>query len=131
MLQKAMEYAVEMRSPNFIFMAQSFQAELAVLQGRAHEMIPWAEQAYETLSIMPMVSFNVLSLTIPKVLLSAGTADGRAKAVEALQRIHEYAVSLHHTRVLIEVLAIEAMLHATNNNPEAAHDQCLPETCHP
>ena len=34
-------------------------------------------------------------------------------ATEALQRIHEYAASMHHTRVLIEVLALEAIFMLT------------------
>ena len=67
-----------------------------------------------------MVRFYVSVLTIPKVLLTAGTADGRAKAAEALSRIYEYAASTHHTRVMIEVLALETLLHAANKNEEAA-----------
>jgi LuxR family maltose regulon positive regulatory protein len=41
-------------------------------------------------------------------------------AAECLQRIHEHAESTHNVRVLIEVLALEALLHAANNDEKAA-----------
>jgi LuxR family maltose regulon positive regulatory protein len=67
-----------------------------------------------------MHTFYMPELTIPKVLLAAGTPGGRAMAAECLQRIHTHAESTHNVRVVIEVLALEALLHAANNDEKAA-----------
>jgi LuxR family maltose regulon positive regulatory protein len=120
MLKTALDFATEMRSMPFTFLAQSFQVELAVIQGQAHEHIQWAEQAYAQLQLTPMYSFYTPQLTIAKVLLAAGTVDGRRLAADCLRQLHEYSESTHHTRVLIEVLALEALLHAAEHDEEAA-----------
>jgi LuxR family maltose regulon positive regulatory protein len=120
MLKASLDSATEQRSPTFTHHAESFQIELAVMQGRAHEVTHWAEKAYANLHLAPMHTFYIPELTIPKVLLAAGTAGGRTMAAECLQRIHEYAESTHNVRVIIEVLALEALLHAANNDEEAA-----------
>lgn len=120
MLKTSLDYATEQRSPTFTLLAQSFQVELAVMQGRAQEVIQWAEQAYANLRLAPMHTFYMPELTIPKVLLAVGTPGGRTMAAECLQRIHEHAESTHNVRVLIEVLALEALLHAANNDEKAA-----------
>jgi LuxR family maltose regulon positive regulatory protein len=120
MLKASLDYATDQRSPTFTLMAQSFQVELAVMQGRAHEVTHWAEQAYANLRLAPMHTFYIPQLTIPKVLLAAGTPGGRKMAADCLQRIHEYAESTHNVRVMIEVLALEALLHAANNDEKAA-----------
>ena len=120
MLKTAMDFAVEMQSPAFTHLVQSFQAELAVMQGRGREYIQWAEQAYAQLQLGPIVSFYSPPLTIPKVLLAAGTPAGRTMAADCLQRLLEYAKSKRHTRVMIEVLALKALLHSASNDEEAA-----------
>jgi LuxR family maltose regulon positive regulatory protein len=120
MLKASLDYATEQRSPTFVLHAQSFQVELAVMQGRAHEVTQWAEQAYANLQLAPIHTFYIPQLTIPKVLLAGGTPGGRTMAADCLQQIHEYAKSTHNVRVLIEVLALEALLHAANNDEKAA-----------
>jgi len=120
MLKASLDYATEQRSPTFMLHVQSSQVELAVRQGRAHEVTHWAEQAYANLHLAPIHTFYIPALTIPKVLLAAGTPGGRTMAADCLQRIHEYAESTHNVRVMIEVLALEALLHAANNDENAA-----------
>ncbi len=120
MLKASMDYATEQRSPAFTLLAQSFQVELAVMQGRAHDVTQWAEQAYANLHLAPMHTFYIPELTIPKVLLAAGRPGDRTMAADCLQRIHEYAESTHNVQVMIEVLALEALLHAANNDEKAA-----------
>ena len=68
---------LQQRSPTFTLLAQSFQVELAVMQGRAHEVTHWAEQAYANLHLAPMHTFYIPELTIPKVLLAVGTSSDR------------------------------------------------------
>ena len=106
----AADYANEIRSTPFILMVQSFQAELAVLQGRARELMQWEEQSCLSVRLSAMPFFYAPPLTIPKVLLAIGTPGSLVKAADCLQRLHAFAESTHNTRVLIEVLALEAML---------------------
>ncbi|UCF29316.1 MAG: hypothetical protein JSW42_06480, partial [Chloroflexota bacterium] len=120
MLEACLDYATEQGSQTFVLHAQSFQIELAVMQGRAHEVHQWAEQAYANLRLVPMHSFYMPELTIPKVLLAAGTPGGLTMAADCLQRIHDYADSTHNVRVMIEVLALEALLNAADNDEKAA-----------
>jgi len=120
MLKVSLDSATEQHSLTFTLLAQSFQVELAVMQGRAHEVVHWAEQAYANLRLAPMHTFYIPELTIPKVLLGAGTPGSRTMAADCLKRIHEYAESTHNVRVMIEVLALEALLHAANNDEKAA-----------
>ena len=120
MLKTAFDFATELRSMPFTFLVQSFQVELAVMQGQANEHIQWAEQAYAQLQLTPMYSFYTPQLTIAKVLLAAGTAESRRLAADCLQQLHEYSESTHHTRILIEVLALESLLHGANDDEEAA-----------
>ena len=120
MLALASDYAVEIRSPSFLLVVQAFQAELAVLQGRARELIPWAEQACAQIQLTAMPFFYNPQLTAPKVLLAAGTSRGHRQAAVCLQQLHNFAESTHNDRVLIEVLALEAILYAAQNDEEAA-----------
>ena len=120
MLALASDFAVEIRSPALTLVVQSFQAELAVLQGRAYELNQWAEQACTHMQLSALPFFYAPQMTIPKVLLAAGTQDGRVHAAVCLQRLHEFAESTHNDRVLIEVLALEALLHAAQDDEEAA-----------
>ena len=69
-----------------------------------------------------MPFFYAPPLTIPKVLLAIGTPGSLVKAADCLQRLHAFAESTHNRRVLIEVLALEAMLHAANHDEKAALD---------
>ena len=97
MLKVSLDYATEQRSPTFTFLAQSFQVELAVMQGRAHEVYQWAEQAYASLRLAPMHTFYIPELTIPKVLLAAGT---RRAAVRRPQTAFDEYTSMPSQRTM-------------------------------
>jgi LuxR family transcriptional regulator, maltose regulon positive regulatory protein len=120
MLALAADYATEIRSTPLTLMVQSFQAELAVRQGRARELMKWEEQACVNVQLTAMPFFYAPQLTIPKVLLAIDTPHSRAKAADCLERLHAFADSTHNVRVKIEVMALEALLHAANKDEEAA-----------
>lgn len=120
MLAKGMEFAGELHSLAFAALVQSFQVELAFLQGRAYEVGQWAEHAAANLQVGPQIAFYAPALTVPKVLLATDTADSRALAAETLTQLRAFAESRHQTRMLIEILALEAQLHAANGDEAAA-----------
>jgi LuxR family maltose regulon positive regulatory protein len=119
-LALAADYAMEIRSPTLMLVVQSFQAEIAVMQGRAREWNQWAEQANVTLQPAAMPFFYAPLLTIPKVLLAAGAPGYQMRVDSCLRQLHEFAEFTHNKRILIEVLALEAMLHDADDDEQAA-----------
>lgn len=120
MAAAASEYALEIKSPALLYIAQAFEAELAARQGRASEAGPWAESELGHLHLSEMYMFYVPDLTVPKVLAAVGTPRARQQAAACLHRLRDHATNVHHTRVLIDVLAQEALLNAANGDDSAA-----------
>jgi LuxR family maltose regulon positive regulatory protein len=87
----------------------AFQADLALRQGRLAEASQWAVQAQPAV-LGPLPHFFAQPLVLARVLLALNTPDGRAVAAEQMVRWREFAESRHHTHVLIEVLAMQAVL---------------------
>jgi LuxR family maltose regulon positive regulatory protein len=97
----------------------AFRADLALRQERRAEASQWAAQAQPAaLSLMPF--FFAHHLVWPRVLLALNTPASRAAAAEQLARRREFAESRHHTHVLIEVLALQAVLLETQGDRSAA-----------
>ena len=67
-----------------------------------------------------MAFFYAPQLTLPKVLLVMNTPASRQQAAAALARVHAFVTATHNTRFLIDVLALEALLHAAEGNEPAA-----------
>ena len=99
---------------------RAFQAELALLQGRIAEAGQWAAQVDSSLPLMAMPLFYAPQLTLPKVLLALNTPFSRQQAAEVLARLYEFVTATHNTRFLIEVLALQALLHDAQKNEKAA-----------
>jgi LuxR family maltose regulon positive regulatory protein len=98
---------------------RAFQANLALRQSRLADASQWAVQAQPgALSLMPY--FFARPLVLPKVLLALNTPDGRAASAEQLARLREFADARHHTPVLIEVLAVQAVLCEAQGDRSAA-----------
>jgi LuxR family maltose regulon positive regulatory protein len=97
----------------------AFQANLALQQGRLTEASQWAAQTPPApLSIMP--HFFAHQLVLPRIFLALDTPASRAAAAERLACLREFAETGHHTHVLIEVLAEQAVLFETQNDRSAA-----------
>jgi LuxR family maltose regulon positive regulatory protein len=97
----------------------AFQADLALRQGRMAEASQWAVQAQPT-ALSPMPHFFVQHLVLPKVLLALNTPASLEAAAERLAQLREFAESRHHTHVLIEVLAVQAVLFEAQGDRPAA-----------
>ena len=111
--------AIEMGDVSLLQTAQAFQAELAIRQGNVAAAHLWAK----TFSPEPFYvayRFYVPQITLPKVLLALDTPDSRGQASDFLSRLHDFFASIHNNRLLIEVLALQALLHDAQNNEPAA-----------
>jgi LuxR family maltose regulon positive regulatory protein len=110
--------AIEMGDVSLLQTAQAFQAELAIRQGNVAAAHLWAK----TFSPEPFYvayRFYVPQTTLPKVLLALDTPDSRGQASDFLSRLRDFFTSIHNYRLLIEVLALQALLHDAQNNEPA------------
>ncbi len=97
----------------------AFQADLALRQGRMAEASQWAAQTQPAaLSLMP--HFFAQHLVLPKALLALNTPASLQAAADRLAQLCDFAESRHHTHVLIEVLAVQAVLFEAQGDRSAA-----------
>ena len=112
-------YLYEMGNTFLLPTLHAFQADLALRQGRLVDASQWAARAQPAdLSLMPL--FFAQHVVLPKALLALSTPDTLQPAAEQLARMREFAASRQLFPVLIEVLAVEAMLFATQGDRTAA-----------
>jgi LuxR family maltose regulon positive regulatory protein len=91
-------------------MAHAFQAELALRQGNMAEASHWMK-TYEPEPFRAAHRFYVPQLTLAKVLLAQGTIESQRKVADLLAGLHDFFTSIHNTRFLIDVLALQALLY--------------------
>ena len=103
-------YSLDTNNAPLLKMAHAFQAELALRQGNMAEAIHWVK-AYEPEPFRAAHLFYVPQLTLGKVLLSQGTIESQRKAVDLLAGLYDFFTSIHNTRFLIDVLALQALLY--------------------
>jgi LuxR family maltose regulon positive regulatory protein len=118
-VETVVDRAIEMGDVSLLQTAQAFQAELAIRQGNVAAAHHWAN----TFSPEPFYvayRFYVPQITLPRVLLALDTLDSRRQAADFLSRLHDFFASIHNNRLLIEVLALQALLHDAQNNEPAA-----------
>jgi LuxR family maltose regulon positive regulatory protein len=111
--------AYETGNAALLRLAQAFQAELALRQGRLAEAAQWAT-TFKPEPLGPMYRFFVPEITLAKVFVAQDTTESRGRASDLLQRLRDFLNSIHNKRFLIEVLGIEALLHDARGDETAA-----------
>lgn len=102
-------FLYEMGNTMLLPVVRAFQADLAMRQRRLAEASQWAAQAQpDALSLMP--HFFAQHLVLPRALLAQNSPVSRQTAIDRLVQLRHFAESLHQTHVLIEVLAVQAVL---------------------
>jgi LuxR family maltose regulon positive regulatory protein len=102
-------HSLDANNAPLLKMAHAFQAELALRQGNMAEAIHWVK-GYEPEPFRAAHLFYVPQLTRVKVLLAKGTFESQRKAADLLAGLHDFFTSIHNTRFLIYVLAMQALL---------------------
>jgi LuxR family maltose regulon positive regulatory protein len=93
----------------FIDLGAAFQADLDLLQGRIAQADQWAEN-FAMPAPHAMHRFFNAELTFIRVLLARNTPKSLESAADQLDSMHELVVRIHHRRILIDVLAMKALL---------------------
>ncbi len=103
-------FALETGNVNHLPVIQSFQARIALLQGNAGPGLSWLRGTEVVIDNRPMHTFEIPALTKVKVLLADGTEASLREAGEVLGRLLKTAEAQHNTRVIIEILALQALV---------------------
>lgn len=119
-LDGAFAFLQETTNQALIPLTQAFQADLAVRQGDLGAARHWATTIGPFLPLSLMPYFYAPQLTLPKILLAQSTAASLAQATEVLARLHAFVTANHNTRFTIEILALQALLHDTQGDEQAA-----------
>ena len=114
--------AFEQRNTLFRQVADAFQAELALRQGRIAEADQWARQ-FKSGELHSLQRFFIPELTWVKVLLARGTTDGNQKADTFLRRIYDFQVPTHNANCLIDILALQALLYDALSEESTAFEK--------
>ena len=117
--ESAVSYLREKDNTALLPFAEAFRIDLALRQGRMTEASRWA-QRFNPEPFVPMYLLYVPQLTWARTLLAQETTESLQKAEAFLSRFHDFAETIHNTRLLIEVLALQAQLHHAQGREAAA-----------
>jgi LuxR family maltose regulon positive regulatory protein len=113
------EFATEMGNPAAPSILQAFQAELDLRRGRLVDAELWAS-LYDPYPLAQSQKFYVPQLTLAKVLLAQDTTSSRNAAENLLAQLTVFLQSINVTCTLIDVLALEALLHDARGDEPGA-----------
>jgi LuxR family maltose regulon positive regulatory protein len=100
--------------------AEAFQAELALRQGRLGAATRWAKRQPEVPPLVPMFRPYEPYFTLIKIWRQQNTPQSRRQATALTTRLIEYLQGIHNTRHLIDALALQALQLADTGDNAAA-----------
>jgi LuxR family maltose regulon positive regulatory protein len=115
-------YAIETDNNSILQFAQAFKAELALRQGRLAETLQWTKH-FNAKPFWPTYFFYMPQLTLVKIFLAQDTTESRQQATDLLDELHVFQSSIHSNVFLIDILALQALLHDTRREEQAALDK--------
>ena len=121
-LELANGYLLEIRSEPIVPVYQGFDAEMAMRQGDMETAVRWAATIGPIVPLGAMGFFYAVQLTQSKVNLAINTPASRHQAAMKLSELYDFVTSTHNTRFTIDVLALQALLHAAEGDEAAALD---------
>ncbi len=117
--ESIIDYMLETGNADLLELSEVFRADLALRQGKFAEADLWARKAAPE-PLLPAYRFFIPQLTLPKLLLARRTAKSLSEADVLLSRMVDYYASIHSTRVLIDILILQAMVRVAQGDPSQA-----------
>ena len=102
-------FLLSLRNTNLLERAEAYEADLALRQGRTSDAVKWA-QRFDPEPFAAEVRLYEPRLTLAKVLTAEGSGQSLERAASLLARLEAFYEGIHHTRFLIEALALKAAL---------------------
>ena len=115
-------YMLETGNADLLELCQVFRADLALRQGHVAEADLWARKDTPK-PLAPVYRFYNPYLALPKVLLARRTTKSLSEADTLLARMYDYYASIHSTRVLIDILVLQALVRAAQGNEAHAFEK--------
>jgi LuxR family maltose regulon positive regulatory protein len=103
------EYTFERGNQMFTGLAEAFQAELDLRQGRIPQANQWGN-TYEAPAPHGMQRFFNAELTAIRVKMALNTFESMESAAEQLEAMHKLLGEIHQRRLMIDVLGMQALL---------------------
>lgn len=114
-LDSVIGYMLESGNADLLKFCLAFQADLALRAGDVPQAELWARD-YVQGQLTSAYRFYSVDLTLPRVLLALRTPESLNEADWHLVRLYEYNVSTCNTRMLIHILALQALLNAAKGD---------------
>ena len=106
----------------FIDLAEAFQAELDLLQGRIAQADKWARTFIAPAPHSLQRFFNA-ELTSIRVMMARNTPKSRKVAAELLDSMQKLLDQTHHRRLMIDILGMKALLADALNQESTAFEK--------
>jgi LuxR family maltose regulon positive regulatory protein len=119
MAESVVNHALEIHNISLLQTAEAFQAELAIRQGDIAGVTHWAK-TFDPEPFFTAYRFYVPQITFAKWFMAQDTTDSRRQAAKLLSRLHDFFTSTHNSRIQIDVLAMQALLHDARGDEPAA-----------
>jgi LuxR family maltose regulon positive regulatory protein len=119
MVDLVVNHALEIHNTSLLQTAQAFQAEVALRQGYVAEAGHWAK-TFDPYPFSVAYRFYVPQITLAKWFLAQDSKKGQQQAADLLSRLHDFFASSHNSSLLIDVLALQALLYYARDNEAEA-----------
>jgi len=119
MVESVVNHAMEIHNISLLQTAEAFQAEMAIRQGDIAGVAHWAK-AFDPDPFLVAYRFYVPQITFAKWFMAQDTVDSRRQAAKLLSRLHDFFTSTHNSRILIDVLLLQALLQDARGEESAA-----------
>jgi len=106
----------------FIDLAEAFQADLDLRQGRIAQADQWARD-FVAPAPHGMQRFFNAELTSIRVLMARNTPKSLKSAAEQLDSMHKLLGQIHHRRLMIDILGMKALLADALNQESTAFEK--------
>jgi LuxR family maltose regulon positive regulatory protein len=115
------EYLLQVENRSQLLLAQAYRADLAIRQGRISEGLEWA-RGFDPEPFEQNYRFFEPRITLAKALIAEGEKTSLESAAVLLQRLEAFYTGIHNIRLLIEVLALQALLSDAQGDESTARD---------
>jgi LuxR family maltose regulon positive regulatory protein len=106
----------------FIGLAEAFQADLDLLQGRIAQADQWA-RAFVAPAPHGMQRFFNAEITCIRVMMARNTPQSLKSAAEQVDSMHKLLGRIHHRRLMIDILGMKALLADALNQESTAFEK--------
>ena len=118
------DLALKSKNLFLVGLAEAFEAELALRNGRLAMAMEWADR-FDPEPLTSIYGFFSPTIVLAKILVFADSSPSRNRAKALLNRLVDYFTTVNNRRFLIEAFALRAMLHEALGNRESADADLL------